>query len=227
MTEKEKMHSGDLYLPDDPDIVREQTACLEKLYDFNQTRPGELARRAALLRACPACRPAAGNVCRDRRGLLHRAAPARQLWGPSRPLRQPRLRQLQPDPGGRHPHLCGGPHHVCTQRDPCHGRASPARRAAGAELSVQHAGPHWPQLLAGAPAASSPKTCPPMCWPWAPLPGWCGSLAATSGNSTSRTAGSTPRFWRGSDSLLGPRRKSLLTSSPFDAIIVGQPGAWG
>ena len=49
MTEKEKMHSGDLYLPDDPDIVREQTACLEKLYDFNQTRPSELARRAALL----------------------------------------------------------------------------------------------------------------------------------------------------------------------------------
>ena len=26
MTEQEKMHSGDLYLPDDPDIVREQTA---------------------------------------------------------------------------------------------------------------------------------------------------------------------------------------------------------
>ena len=50
MTEREKMHSGDLYLPDDPDIVREQTACLEKLYDFNQTRPSELARRAALLR---------------------------------------------------------------------------------------------------------------------------------------------------------------------------------
>ena len=50
MTEKEKMHSGALYLPDDPDIVREQTACLEKLYDFNHTRPGELARRAALLR---------------------------------------------------------------------------------------------------------------------------------------------------------------------------------
>ena len=50
MTEKEKMHSGDLYLPDGPDIVREQTACLEKLYDFNQTRPSELARRAALLR---------------------------------------------------------------------------------------------------------------------------------------------------------------------------------
>ena len=50
MTEREKMDSGDLYLPDDPDIVREQTACLEKLYDFNQTRPGELDKRTAMLR---------------------------------------------------------------------------------------------------------------------------------------------------------------------------------
>ena len=50
MTEREKMHSGDLYLPDDPDIVAEQTACLERLYDYNQTRPSEGARRAALLR---------------------------------------------------------------------------------------------------------------------------------------------------------------------------------
>ena len=50
MTEQEKMHSGDLYLPDDPDIVREQTACLDKLYDFNQTRPTEMEKRAVLLR---------------------------------------------------------------------------------------------------------------------------------------------------------------------------------
>ena len=50
MTEQEKMHSGDLYLPDDPDIVREQTACLDKLYDFNQTRPTEMEKRTALLR---------------------------------------------------------------------------------------------------------------------------------------------------------------------------------
>ena len=50
MTEQEKMHSVDLYLPDDPDIVRDQTACLDKLYDFNQTRPTEMEKRAALLR---------------------------------------------------------------------------------------------------------------------------------------------------------------------------------
>ena len=50
MTEKEKLHSGDIYFPGDPEIHAEQTACQEKLYDFNQTRPGELEKRAALLR---------------------------------------------------------------------------------------------------------------------------------------------------------------------------------
>lgn len=49
MTEREKMHTMDLYLPGDPAIVREQVACLDKLYDFNQTRPTELDRRTAML----------------------------------------------------------------------------------------------------------------------------------------------------------------------------------
>lgn len=46
----EKMHSSGLYLPDGEEIVKVQTACLERLYDYNQTRPSEAARRAALLR---------------------------------------------------------------------------------------------------------------------------------------------------------------------------------
>ncbi len=50
MTEREKMHAVALYLPDDPAIVEEQTRCQERLYDYNQTRPGEGARRAALLK---------------------------------------------------------------------------------------------------------------------------------------------------------------------------------
>ena len=49
MTVQEKMHNVSLYLPNDPSIVEEQTRCLEKLYDYNQTRPGEGARRRALL----------------------------------------------------------------------------------------------------------------------------------------------------------------------------------
>lgn len=50
MTIQEKMHNVSLYLPNDPAIVEEQTACLEKLYDYNQTRPGEGEKRAALLK---------------------------------------------------------------------------------------------------------------------------------------------------------------------------------
>lgn len=43
------LHSGALYLPTDEDIVREQTLCLEKLYDFNATRPSELDKRRRML----------------------------------------------------------------------------------------------------------------------------------------------------------------------------------
>ena len=50
MTVKEKMHSGKLYLPSDKEIVKEQTMCLEKLYDYNATRPLEQEKRAALLK---------------------------------------------------------------------------------------------------------------------------------------------------------------------------------
>lgn len=39
MDMNEKLHSGVLYLPDDDDIIDLQEKCLEKLYDFNMTRP--------------------------------------------------------------------------------------------------------------------------------------------------------------------------------------------
>lgn len=47
---KQKMHNCELYLPMDEDIMREQLLCLEKLYDFNATRPLEFERRAQLLK---------------------------------------------------------------------------------------------------------------------------------------------------------------------------------
>lgn len=47
---KEKMHTGELYLPNDEEIVAEQERCLEKLYDFNQTRPSELKKREKMLK---------------------------------------------------------------------------------------------------------------------------------------------------------------------------------
>ena len=49
MTERDKLHSGEIYDPADGTVMQEQLACLEKLYDFNQTRPGELEKRTAML----------------------------------------------------------------------------------------------------------------------------------------------------------------------------------
>ena len=34
---QEKLHTGELYLPTDEELVAKQTACLELLYEFNQT----------------------------------------------------------------------------------------------------------------------------------------------------------------------------------------------
>ena len=48
--EKDKMHTGELYLPGDPQIMEEQMKCLEKLYDYNNTGPHEQEKRQAMLR---------------------------------------------------------------------------------------------------------------------------------------------------------------------------------
>lgn len=50
MSMKEKMHTGELYLPGDAEIMKEQTLCLERLYDFNATRPLEYEKRTKLLK---------------------------------------------------------------------------------------------------------------------------------------------------------------------------------
>ena len=47
---REKMHSGDLYLSMDEDLFNEQLTYLDKLYDFNATRPSELPKRAEMLK---------------------------------------------------------------------------------------------------------------------------------------------------------------------------------
>ncbi len=50
MTNYEKIHSGDIYDPSWSDIMGEQTKCLEKLYDYNATRPSEGERRQQLMK---------------------------------------------------------------------------------------------------------------------------------------------------------------------------------
>ncbi len=47
---KEKMHTGELYLPNDSEIAAEQEQCLDRLYDFNMTRPTEGEKREAMLK---------------------------------------------------------------------------------------------------------------------------------------------------------------------------------
>ena len=49
MTVRERMHNMSLYQATDESLVREQAIFLEKLYDFNATRPSEGEQRAKLL----------------------------------------------------------------------------------------------------------------------------------------------------------------------------------
>ena len=47
---KERIHTGELYLPLDEEILTAQLRCLERLYDFNATRPSEQEKRQKLLK---------------------------------------------------------------------------------------------------------------------------------------------------------------------------------
>lgn len=47
---KDKLHTGELYLPGDAEIQKIQIQKLNKLYDFNQTRPIEMDKRNILLK---------------------------------------------------------------------------------------------------------------------------------------------------------------------------------
>lgn len=46
----EKMQSGVVYYPSDEEIMKAQALCLEKLYEYNATRPSESEKREALLK---------------------------------------------------------------------------------------------------------------------------------------------------------------------------------
>ena len=50
MTDYEKLHSGEIYDPNNEDIFKEQIKCLDRLYDFNATRPTELDKRSEMLK---------------------------------------------------------------------------------------------------------------------------------------------------------------------------------
>lgn len=50
MTDKEKLHSGEIYYPSGDEIMTEQLGYVNKLYDFNMTRPTELDKREEMLK---------------------------------------------------------------------------------------------------------------------------------------------------------------------------------
>ena len=46
----EQLHSGEIYYPTDDSIMEVQLKCLDKLYDFNATRPSEMEKRIAIMK---------------------------------------------------------------------------------------------------------------------------------------------------------------------------------
>ena len=46
---EEMLHKGKLYFPEDEELMKQQLLCLEKLYDYNRTRPLEQEKRRKLL----------------------------------------------------------------------------------------------------------------------------------------------------------------------------------
>lgn len=49
MQEFEQLYNGSLYLPTESEMAKAQNECLDRLYDFNQTRPTEEAKRQEML----------------------------------------------------------------------------------------------------------------------------------------------------------------------------------
>lgn len=47
---RDKLHTGELYLPNDETIVKEQNQCLERLYTFNRTSPADTETYRRLLK---------------------------------------------------------------------------------------------------------------------------------------------------------------------------------
>lgn len=138
MAMKDRMHTGALYLPGDDEIMDRQRLCLDRLYEFNHTRPSETDKRQALMKEMFA---ELGENCY---------------------IEPPFYSNF----GGAHVHL--GNHVYCnfavTMVDDTHiyigdntmiapnvtiATAGPsgAAGAAGVRLPIQYAGAHWPYLL--------------------------------------------------------------------------------
>ena len=50
MSERDKLHTGELFLPMDPSVLEEQLVRMDLLWEYNQTKPSQQKERAALLK---------------------------------------------------------------------------------------------------------------------------------------------------------------------------------
>ena len=50
MSDYDKLHSGEIYFPMDEEIFLEQQRYVDRLYDYNNTRPREMKKRSAILK---------------------------------------------------------------------------------------------------------------------------------------------------------------------------------
>ena len=50
MSVRDKLHTGELYLPNDESILAEQFGYVDRMYDYNMTRPTEFEKRVKLLK---------------------------------------------------------------------------------------------------------------------------------------------------------------------------------
>lgn len=71
MEQRDNMHNGKLYDPNDDSVMEEQMVCLDRLYDFNQTRPSEMDKRNAIMKEMM------GDVGKD----CYIEPPFRANWG--------------------------------------------------------------------------------------------------------------------------------------------------
>lgn len=47
---RDKLHTGELYLPGDEEIMKEQMGYQDMLCDYNLTKPSEIEKRASMLK---------------------------------------------------------------------------------------------------------------------------------------------------------------------------------
>ena len=51
MSERDKLHTGELFLPMDPSVLEEQLVRMDLLWEYNQTKPSQQKERAEIGRA--------------------------------------------------------------------------------------------------------------------------------------------------------------------------------